>query len=99
MPGAVNCELLLYADDTCIIFQGKDVADIQKKLTENFSTLCDLFVDNKLSIHLGEDKTKCILFSGNLRPQNYQLHIAHGETTLIQNKYVTYLGCKLDQWP
>ena len=24
MPGAVNCEMLLYADDTCLVFQAKD---------------------------------------------------------------------------
>ena len=28
----------------------------------NFNLLCDWFVHNKLSIHLGEDKTKSILF-------------------------------------
>ena len=25
MPGAVNCEMLLYADDTCLVFQAKDL--------------------------------------------------------------------------
>ena len=51
MPQAVKCELLLYADDTCLIFQHNDIKKI------------DWFVHNKLSIHFGEDKTKSILFS------------------------------------
>ena len=32
-------------------------------LNKNFPDLCDWFVDNKLSIHFGDDKTKCILFA------------------------------------
>ena len=37
MPGTVKCELLLYADDTCLIYQGKDVVEIEKNLTEKYS--------------------------------------------------------------
>ena len=62
MPQAVKCELLLYADDTCLIFQHKDITEIKLVLNRNFSMLCDWFLDNKLSIHFGEDKTKSILF-------------------------------------
>jgi len=63
MPQAVQCELLLYADDTCLIFQHSDIKEIESQLNKNFSFICDWFVDNKLSIHFGEDKTKSILFS------------------------------------
>ena len=41
----------------------KDVAEIENVLNKEFANVCDWFVDNKLSIHFGEDKTKCILFS------------------------------------
>ena len=57
MPQAVECELLLYADDNCLIFQHKDITEIESALNKNFSMLCAWFVDNKLSIHFGEDKT------------------------------------------
>ena len=63
MPQAVDCDLFLYADDRCLLFQHKDLEQIKKELTKNFSNNCDGFVDNKLSIHFGEDKTKSILFS------------------------------------
>ena len=56
-------ELFRYADDTCLTFQHENVKEIKNKLNLNFSRLCDWFIDNKLSIHLGEDKTKSI-FSG-----------------------------------
>ena len=57
MPQSVTCDLLLYADDTCLVFQHKDVIEIERVLNKNFSSLCDWFIDNKLSIHFGEEKT------------------------------------------
>ena len=44
----------------------KNVKDIEKQLTEDFANICDWFVDNKLSIHFGEDKIKSILFASKL---------------------------------
>ena len=34
---------------------------IEQNLNNDFSNICDWFVDNKLSIHFGEDKTKYTL--------------------------------------
>ena len=62
MPQAVSCELLPYADDACLICMGKDIKTIEDQLNRDFSSLCEWFIDNKLSIHLGEQKTKSILF-------------------------------------
>ena len=45
----------LYADDTCIFYQPEDV--------NKFSSFCQWFIDNQLSIHFGEDKTISIIFS------------------------------------
>ena len=53
----------LYADDNCIFYQHEDVKKIENVLNKEFSSLCQWFIDNKLSIHFGEDKTKSILFS------------------------------------
>ena len=36
MPQAVKCELLLYADDTCLIFQHSDINEIEIQLNKNF---------------------------------------------------------------
>ena len=57
----VDCGLSLYPDDSCFFYQHKDVSKIEQNLSKNFSSFCDWFVDNKLSIDFGEDKTKCIL--------------------------------------
>ena len=67
IPQSVECELLLYADDTCLIFQHKKVEVIENSLNKDFANLCDWFVDNRLSIHLGEDKTKTILFGSKYK--------------------------------
>ena len=63
LPQAVVSDSLLYVDDTCIVFQHKNVTEIEKQLLRDFSSLCDWFFDNKLSVHFGQDKTKSILFS------------------------------------
>ena len=71
-PMAVKCNLFLYADDTCLVFQSKNVNDIEKQLNEDFANICDWFVDNKLSIHFGEDKTKFILFGSKRKIKKLQ---------------------------
>ena len=62
MPQSIDLDLLLYADDSCLLFTDKNLKTIEEKLNRNFNSLCDWFVENKLSIHFGEDKTKCIIF-------------------------------------
>ena len=63
---AVKCDLFLYADDTCLTFQHENMKEIEDQLILNFSSLFDWFIDDKLSIHLGKDKTKSILFGTKL---------------------------------
>ena len=63
MARAVDCDLLLYADGSCLIVRGSSIEQLESILNKNFNALCDWFVENKLSIHFGEDKTKSILFS------------------------------------
>ena len=72
MPMAAKCDLFLYADDTCIVFQSKNVKDIKKQFNEDFANICDWFVDNKLSIHFGEGKTKFILFASKHKIKKLQ---------------------------
>ena len=67
MSQAVKCDLFLYADDTCLVCQHKDINKIKNQLSEEFCNICDWFVDNKLSIHFNEDKTKSILLFLNLK--------------------------------
>ena len=61
MPQAVNSELLLYADDTCLFFMDEDSKTIGDQLNKDFNSLFEWFTDNKLSIHFEGGKTKSFL--------------------------------------
>ena len=98
LPQAVVSDSLLYADDTCIVFQHENVTEIEKQLLKDFSSLCDWFVDNKLSAHFGQDKTKSILFSTKHKLRNAKaLNIVHNGRDIKQYEKVKYLRCILDQ--
>ena len=56
MSQAVKCHLFLYADDSCLVCQHQGINEIAKQLNAGFSNTSDWFVDNKVSIHFGEDK-------------------------------------------
>ena len=47
MPQAVHSDLSLYAGDSGITFQHKDVHTIKHKLNKDFANLCEWYVDNK----------------------------------------------------
>jgi len=97
MPQSVDCDLLLYADDSCLIFSDTNIEKIEKKLNKDFNSICDWLVDNKLSIHLGDDKTKCIVFGSKHKLKNIrELNIKHGVLKIKQHSKVSYLGCILD---
>ena len=51
MPHAVKYTLLLYADDSCILYQHNEVDETEKYLNKDFENIYDWFVDNKLSIY------------------------------------------------
>ena len=41
MPQAVNSNLLLYADDSCRMFQHKEIEEIERVLNNDFENICD----------------------------------------------------------
>ena len=98
MKQAVSSNLLLYADDSCLFFQHKHVTKTETHLNNDFSNLCELFLDNKLSIHFGENKTKPILFGTKLKLRKTgKLNITYQSIDIKQNSQITYLGYILDE--
>ena len=53
-----------------VLFGDKDINEIEKQLNVDFSNICDWFVDNGLSIHFREDKTKSIPFASKFKKKN-----------------------------
>ena len=58
--------------------------------------MCDWFVDNKLSVHFNQDKTKSILVGTKLKLWNTKaLNIVYNGTETKQYAKVNFLGCIL----
>lgn len=55
-----SCELYLYADDSAVLVGGKNISEIESKLSNNMYSLKMWLEESKLSLHLG--KTESILF-------------------------------------
>ena len=90
------CQILIHIcmQTTQVSCQHKNVTEIENVLNKEFVNVCKWFVDNKLSIHFGEDKTKCILFS---KDKNFpELHITYNNNRIKQFRMVEYLCCCLN---
>ena len=62
------------------------MTDIEKHLNKCFSNLCEWFLDNKLSIHFGEDKTKSIQFGSKRKLRKVgKLNITYQGIDIKQN--------------
>ena len=94
LPQSSDAGSYLYADDTCIVYQHEDVKKIENVLNREFSSLCQLFIDKKLSTHFGEGKTKSILFSKKRGLK--EMNISFTGHSIKQHETVEYLGCQLD---
>ena len=98
MKEVVSSDLLLYADDSYLVFQHNHVTEIETHLNNDSSNLCEWFLDNKLSIHFGQDKTKPILFGTKCKLRKTgKLNITYQGIEIKQNSPATYLGCILDE--
>ena len=65
----------------------------EKQLNQDFTNICDWFVNTKLSVHFGEDETKSILFTSNRKIKKLQkLEIIYNNIWIKQHSRITYLG-------
>ena len=96
MESAVDCDLLLYADDLALLIRGKNIIDIEQKPRKELAKLNVWLIDNKLSLHMG--KTESLLFASNrkLKQQKF-LRISCNGIKVGGKEVVTYLGSQLDQ--
>ena len=90
MPQAVKSNLFLYAAGSSLVFQGKNVIEIEKQLNGDFTNICEWFVDNRPSIHFGEDMTKSILFVSKRKIKKVlKLKISYKNIQIKQHSKVT----------
>ena len=94
---AVKSNLYLYAKDTSLFSQCKDITEIEKQLNEDFESIYDWFVNNKLSIYFGNDKTKSMLLVNKFKIKKIRkLNMKDGDIQIKQYSKVKYLGYMLD---
>ena len=97
MSQALQCNIFLYTNHTCLVSQHKDVNEIEKQLNKDFESICDWFVDNKLRIHFGDDKIKSILFATKFIIKKVRkVNVKYGDVQIKQHSKVKYWGCMLD---
>ena len=96
MKAAVNCKLILYADDSALLVSGKDVVKIEQALSRELNAVNEWLEENRLSLHLG--KTQSILFGSKKSLQkDDKLHITCNGQDIEMKEEVEYLGVVLDQ--
>ena len=95
MLSSLFCKLLLYADDSAILYSNKDPQVISDKLGLELEMCSKWLVDNTLSLHMG--KTECIIFGSKrkLRKINNFSVECNGHTIKAQRS-VKYFGLTLD---
>ena len=60
-----DCKLLLYADDSTILFSHTDPDQTAIKLGKVLESCSEWLIDNNLSLHLGKQKVYCLDQKGN----------------------------------
>ena len=92
---AVNCKLMLYADDSVLIVSDKDPNIISERLGNEMQNCLEWMVDNKLSMHPG--KTELILFGTKQKLNKIDdFHVQFQGHTIKSQKSVKYLGAHID---
>ena len=96
MESAVDCDRFLYADDLALLIRGKNIIDIEQKLSEELAKLNVWLINNTLSLHLG--KTESLLFASTRKLKQHKfLRISCNGIKVGGKEVVTYLGGQLDQ--
>ena len=52
MKAAVNCKLLLYADDSALLTSSSDESEIEDVLSTELESVSEWLVENRLSLHM-----------------------------------------------
>ena len=82
---------------SCLVCQHKDINETEKQLNADFCNIYDWLVDNKLSIHFAEEKTKSILFNSKFKKKIIKkLNIKYRDIQIKQHSKVQYLGCLME---
>ena len=71
--------------------QHRIVEEIEKQLNEDFENIWDWFIDNKLHIHFGEDKTELPFLQIDVKSSVRKLNTKCKCIEIKQHSQITYL--------
>ena len=87
--------VILYADDTILLFSDKSLDKVREILVEDMSSCFHWLSDNRLAMHKG--KTEMLVFSSKRKRHNTKnFTINHDGHTISPSKVVKYLGLPLN---
>ena len=90
-----NCKLMLYADDSAILYSHKNPDVISNVLGQELENCSKWLVDNKLSLHLG--KTECIVFGSKKKLSKLQhFSVNCNQHSIESQTTIKYLGSMLN---
>ena len=79
-------------------FPSDNVKDTEKQLNQDLANIWDWFIDNKLSFHFEDDKTKSILFTSKCKVKMVpKLDVIYSNIPIKQHFRVIYLNWILDE--
>ena len=93
-----NSHIIKYADDTVLYYTGKNIQQIEDKLSEDICHLADWFEDNELIINLKKGKSEVMLFgtSQKLGRLNKTLNIKYRYHNVNVTLVFKYIGIHID---
>jgi hypothetical protein len=87
----------MYADDTVLFTSGKDLNQIQQKLSDDFKRVGDWMEANELITNMKAGKTECMIFGTAQRTKNKEMKIKYRQNTISYTRKYKYLGVSLNQ--
>ena len=91
----VNCTPRLYADDTCLLVEGKNEGHLQNLLTTELYNLSNWMILNQLTIN--PTKSTILVIQPTLRSIPIKIQLNIDDECVKSSVYVKYLGMNLDQ--
>lgn len=88
--------IVSYADDTALIFSGKDWEETKHRMTNGLQTVRDWLETNKLSMNV--TKTNYIAFSLTAANRPHFNSISVGDSQINEVPHTRYLGIVIDQF-
>ena len=88
MPSAVSCKLLFYADDSALVVAGKDIVDMEHKLSYELEPIRENLGRLNQSC---SDKKSCVKYVGGELDQSMSGDLTGNKIVSISNAKLNFL--------